>query len=95
MHSGGAPTPHSLVDLRGCRAHPCSRLLASNAQAALREALGASGIGGGSAAAYSQLVATEAQREAAVKARDYHGQQQARDQCDVLRAELALSQSER
>lgn len=84
-----------LTDLRGCRAHPCSRLLASNAQAALREALGASGIGGGSAAAYSQLVATEAEREAAVRRRDYHGQQQARDQCDVLRAELALRASER
>ena len=50
--------------------------------------------GGGSAAAYSQLVATEAEREAAVRRRDYHGQQLARDQCDVLRAELALRASE-
>ena len=90
----GAHASQLLADLRGCRAHPCSRLLASNAQAALREALGASGIGGGSAAAYSQLVATEAEREAAVRRRDYHGQQLARDQCDVLRAELALRASD-
>ena len=64
--------------------------------AALREALGASSMGGGSAAAvtYSQLVAMEAVKEAAVKRRDYAAQQEARDQCDVLRAKLAARSAE-
>ena len=76
------------------RAHLSLSLRTFNAQAALREALGAPGMEVGSAAAYSQLVAAEAEKEAAVKRRDYYGQQQARDQCDVLRAELATRSAE-
>jgi|TARA_B110001469_G_scaffold124782_1_gene139052 hypothetical protein len=84
-----------VIDIRGCRAHQSLSLLTFNAQAALREALGASGVGGRSATAYSQLVAAEAEKEAAVERRDYSGQQQARDQCDVLRAELVARSAER
>lgn len=62
-----------LIETRGCRTLQSLSLLAFNAQAALREALGASEMGVRSATAYSQLVAAEAEKEAAVKRRDYYG----------------------
>lgn len=59
---------------------------------ALRDAVG--GGGGGalddvSASAWAELVAAEAEREAAIKRRDHSGEQVARERCDALRQDLA------
>ena len=52
------------------------------------------GGGGGalddvSASAWAELVAAEAEREAAIKRRDHSGEQVARERCDALRQDLA------
>ena len=59
---------------------------------ALRDAV--AGSGGGalddvSATAWAELVAAEAEREAAIKRRDHSGEQVARERCDALRQDLA------
>ena len=64
---------------------------------ALRDSLGggAAALDEGSAATWAQLVRAEADREAAIKRKDYAGQQAARDTCDALRAALAARAAER
>ena len=80
-----APEPAAAI-------HSCFLVVHAFHAQALRDAV--AGGGGGalddvSATAWAELVAAEAEREAAIKRRDHAGEHAARERCDALRQELA------